>query len=468
MNSVPILRKSDKLIDMLNTMTKESRAEFISELDEDELNTILYNWDIWARDEQLLFRRNEFVILARAGRGWGKTRFSSEAIIEWERDGFKYFGVCNASPAAVRDINVLGESGIIACSPPWNKPEYLVSKATLQWPSGASAKLFSGANPEQSRGYQSEKLLIDELFAYKYPEETYDNLSMGCRLGRNPQIVIPSTPKPTSLMKRIMAGKDTFIITGSTFDNKDNLADSFITNMEEKYGSSRLGRQELFGDILDDNQDAIFNREYVESNKITKEYFEEHVELVAIVVSVDPSVSNNKKSNETGIIIGGLGKNGHVYILEDASEQASPDVWAKTVVRNYNNYNCNYVLYEKNQGGLLVKTVIQQIDNTVPCEDVWAKQSKITRAEPVAVLYERGLVHHVGSFPTLEEQMCEYETGMVSPDRLDALVHLVSKLLITNKKRAPIVASNQSSSMGNIFTKSADTIFKGGNFQWPK
>lgn len=462
----PILRSTDKLVTMLSKMNKQQKVEFISELSEDEVNLILYNWDIWARDEQLLFRRTDFVIMARAGRGWGKTRFSSEAIIEWERKGFKYFGICNASPAAVRDINVLGESGIIACSPPWNKPEYQVSKATLAWPSGATAKLFSGANPEQSRGYQSEKLLIDELFAYKYPEETYDNLSMGCRLGKLPQILIPSTPKATGLMKRIMLGSDTYVITGSTFDNKDNLAASFISNMMDKYGSSRLGRQELYGDILDDNPDAIFNRKYIDIYRRTKQYFDENVTLVEIAVSIDPSVSNNNKSNATGIMIGGLGSDGHVYILEDGSEQASPDVWAKTAIRNYNTYKANYILYEGNQGGLLVETVIKQIDPNIPCKSVWASRGKITRAEPVAVLYERGLVHHVGNFNTLEDQMCEYETGMPSPDRLDALVHLLTHLLINKKKKAPIVGNASSSLTGNSFTNKSDTIFKGGDTKW--
>lgn len=458
----PTLRSSDKLVQVLSKLSKEEIVEFVSELTEDEMNLILYNWDVWAREEQLCFRRKEFIILVRAGRGWGKTRFSSEAMIEWERKGYRHFGICNASPAAVRDINILGESGIIACAPPWNKPEYQSSKAMLVWRSGAKAKLFSGANPEQSRGYQSEKLILDELFAYKYPEETYDNLVLGCRLGDRPQIIIPSTPKPTALMKRLMLQRDTIVVTGSTFDNKANLAASFIMNMEDKYGNSRLGRQELYGDILDDNPDAIFNRKYIDGYRVSKL----PTELKITIVSVDPSVSNNKKSNETGIIVMGLGLDNRVYVLEDTSLQAEPAEWAKAVVKAYQTYNANYVLYEANQGGLLVESVIRGVDDSIPFKSVFAKKGKIARAEPVAVQYEQGKVSHVGTFANLEDQMCEYETGQPSPDKLDALVHGVTHLLLEKSRKIPIITATSSSGHNNSFSSGSGNIFKGGNIKW--
>lgn len=462
-----INKNANKIVDMLKKLSKEQREKFLSELDDDERNSLCYNWDIWARPSQLSYRNNIFITLARCGRGFGKTRMSSEAIIEWERNGYRHFMIGNTNPGLVRDINLEGESGILTCAPPWNKPNYISSKAQLVWPSGAKALLFSGAAPEIIRGKQAEKILCDELFAWKYPEEAFDMASMCCRLGDNPQILVTSTPKTTGFMRKLMARDDITIVSGSTFENKANLAKSFIKSMEETYGDTRLGRQELYGELLNDNPNAIFNREYIDSNRV--EEIEEP--LSYIVVAIDPATTNKKKSNMTGISVCGLGReSGHAYVMADLSIDGPPETWGKEAVDAYHRYNCDCLLYEDNQGGLMVEAVIHSIDPDVVCKPMHAVKGKAGRAEPVSIKYEKGMVHHVGTFPKLEDQMVDFEpgdSGINSPDRMDALVWCLTYLLI-NKFRttAPIIIGATGLDTGNKFNTSSDNFFKGSEDRW--
>lgn len=459
---------ASEIVDLLKQLTKEERELFLSELDDDERDALFYNWDIWARPKQLEYRNNMFITLARCGRGFGKTRMSSEAANEWESKGYRHFYVCNINPGSVRDINILGESGIIACAPPWNKPEYHSSKACLVWPSGAKALLLSGSAYEQARGKQCEKAILDELFAYQYPEDLYNMVAMGCRLGDNPQILITSTPKTTEFMRKLMKDPRCHIISGSTFENKDNLASSFIQTMEDAYGDTRLGRQELYGELLDDNPNAVFNREYIDRNRVQD--IEE--DLCYTLVSVDPAITNKKKSNLTGISVCGLGKeSGHGYVMNDLSQDGPPEVWGKAVVDAYHQYNADCVLYEDNQGGLMVEAVIHSIDPDVVCKPIHAVKGKAGRAEPVSIKYQKGLVHHVGTFAKLEDQMVDFEpgdSGEKSPDRMDALVHALTFLLV-NKLRttAPIIPGAVGISSGTFTSSSLNnTIFQKGDNLW--
>lgn len=463
-----INNNASEIVKLLKQLSKEDREKFIRELDDDERDALMYNWDIWARPKQLEYRNNLFITLARCGRGFGKSRMSSEFCIERERKGSKHFMCGNINPGSVRDINVLGESGILACAPPWNKPEYQSSKACVVWPSGAKMLLFSGAAPDVIRGKQAEAIICDELFAWKYPEESFAMAEMCCRLGDNPQILIASTPKTTQFMRKIMARDDVHIITGSTFENKANLAKTYLKSMEETYGDTRLGRQELYGELLNDNPNAIFNREYIDRNRVD----EVQEPLSYIVVGIDPAVSNKKKSNLTGISVCGLGReSGHAYVLEDLSMDGPPESWGKEAVKAYHNYNCDCILYEDNQGGLMVEAVIHSIDPDVVCKPLHAVKGKAGRAEPVSIKYEKGLVHHVGTFAKLEDQMVDFEpgdTGVKSPDRMDALVWCITYLLI-NKLRttAPIIIGATASELGSgTFNSLSDTIFKGRDNRW--
>ena len=448
----------DKFVTMFRDLSVEEQNRLINESTLEELEVIMYNWDIWAREKQLAYRRKDFFIcLVRCGRGFGKTRMGSEAILEWERLGARYLGIANANPGAIRSINIDGESGIIACAPPWNRPVHEVTKRRLVWPSGAIANTFSGAAPEESRGYQSDKLLIDELLSYKYPEEVFSNLSLGCRLGPNPQILITSTPKNTAFMRKLSKGSNTIIVEGSTFENK-NLPQSFIDKMMDDYGNSRLGEQELYGRILEDNPGALFSSKNIDDNRISNvnKLYEaldgvsltelQKVEVLVnepiscVVVSVDPSVSEGENSNLTGIIVAGLGeKTGKGYVLEDATCPGTPLRWAKAVIEMYYKYDADIIIYEKNQGGNLIEANIKSVDDGVKCLGINASASKEKRATPIATKYEQNKVSHVGTFSDLELQMIDWEPGKESPDRLDALVHALTYLMITKKKASVLV-----------------------------
>lgn len=460
-----INNNASEIVKLLKKLSKEEREKFIAELDDDERDSLMYNWDIWARPKQLEYRNNMFITLARCGRGFGKTRMSSEAMIEWERNGYRHFYICNINPGSVRDVNVLGESGILACAPPWNKPEYQSSKACLVWPSGAKALMFSGAAPDQPRGKQCEKAIIDECFSYAFPEELYDNVAMGCRLGDNPQILITSTPKTTEFMRKLMKDPRCHIISGSTFENKDNLATSFIQTMEEKYGDTRLGRQELYGELLNDNPNAAFNRAYIDQYRV-----EEILEpLSYTAVSIDPSVSANKKSNLTGIIVAGLGKeSGDAYVLDDLTQDGAPEHWAKVAIDAYHQYGCDCILYENNQGGLLVESVLKAVDPDIVCKPVNSSKSKLSRAEPVSIKYQKGKVHHVGVFPKLEDQMVDWSPGDPSPDRMDALVHILTFLLINKLKTTSPIITGATGLNNNTFSSLNDTIFTGRDNRWQR
>lgn len=463
-----INNNASEIVSLLKQLSKEERELFISELDDDERDSLMYNWDIWGRKSQLEYRNNLFITLARCGRGFGKTRMSSEAIIEWERTGYRHFMIGNINPGSVRDINVGGESGIIACSPPWNRPEYMSSKACVVWPSGAKALLFSGAAPDVIRGKQAEKILCDELFAWKYPDESLAMAEMCCRLGQQPQILITSTPKTTALMRKLMARDDVHLITGSTFENKDNLAKTYLKSMQETYGDTRLGRQELYGELLNDNPNAVFNREYIDRNRV-----DEVMEpLSYIVIGIDPSISAKKKSNLTGISVCGLGKeSGHGYVLADLSQDGPPESWGKAAIDAYHQYNADCILYEDNQGGLMVESVLKAIDPDIVCKPMHAVKGKAGRAEPVSIKYEKGLVHHVGTFPKLEDQMVDFEpgdSGVNSPDRMDAVVWCLTYLLINKLKTTAPIILGATSFEDNTFSYSSNNIFIGRENRWQR
>ena len=464
-----INNNASEIVRLLKTLSKEDREKFIAELDDDEQNSLMYNWDIWGRaPKQFAYRNELFITMMRAGRGFGKTRVSSEALIEWERTGYRHFMIGNINPGSVRDINILGESGIIACSPPWNKPEYQSSKACLVWPSGAKALLFSGAAPDVIRGKQAEKILCDELFAWKYPEDSLAMAEMCCRLGDKPQILITSTPKTTALMRKLLTRDDVYVVTGSTFENKDNLAKTYLNSMQEMYGDTRLGRQELYGELLNDNPNAVFNREYIDKNRVDEVY----EPLSYIVIGIDPSISNKKKSNLTGISVCGLGKeSGEAYVLADLSMDGPPEAWGKAAVSAYHKYNADCILYEDNQGGLMVEAVIHAIDPDVVCKPMHAVKGKAGRAEPVSIKYEKGLVHHVGVFPKLEDQMVDFEpgdTGTKSPDRMDALVWCITYLLVNKMRNTAPIIVGATSIEDNTFVSFDENIFKGRENRWQR
>lgn len=361
--------------------------------------------------------------LILAGRGFGKTR----TIIEWaHHQAMLHPGsrgsIVGATVDDARDILVDGESGFLNAIPEANRPTHEASKRRLTWPNGSVATLFSADKPERLRGKQCHWAISDELAAWRYPE-AWDQLLLGLRLGQDPRVAIATTPRPTKLIRSLINDPTCHVTRGTTYDNRDNLAPAFFEQVIRRYEGSRLGRQELNAEILDDIEGALWTYAMMDKARVG-----DAPELVRIVVGVDPKTSGDADS-ETGIIVAGMGTDGQFYILEDCSINDSPEAWARRVVSAYARHNADRIIAEANQGGDMVTSVLRTVDRNISITPVWASRGKQTRAEPIAALYEQGRVHHVGAFSQLEDQMCTWVPGAPSPDRMDALVWAVTALM---------------------------------------
>lgn len=399
----------------------EKRWEAINSLSEREALDVLFDWSFWARLNQLPPSGDWLVWLLMAGRGFGKTRSGAEFIrAEVEAGRARYISLVAKTPADARDVMVEGESGLLAVSPPWCKPIYEPSKRRLTWPNGAVATIFSSAEPDQLRGPQSDLAWGDEIRTWYSPTETWDNLMFGLRLGEHPRVVATTTPSPIALIRNLLASPTTVVTKGSTFENKANLAPSFFSQIIAKYENTRLGRQEINAELLDDVPGALWKRADIK--------YKAAPDLTRIVVAIDPAATSNEGSDETGIVGAGKGTDGFYYILADRSARVSPDAWARRAWQAYDDLKADRVIYEANQGGDMVALTLKTVRHG-PVKAVHASRGKQARAEPISALYEQGKVFHVKPFGELEDQLCTWtpDTGE-SPDRLDALVWAMTEL----------------------------------------
>lgn len=401
------------------------RVNLIANLSLDDATAILYDWVSWARPNQIEPDGDWLTWLILAGRGFGKTR----SITEWaktqaENNPGSRGAMVGSTAGDVRDVLIEGESGIMNISPPWFMPHYEPSKRRLTWPNGSVATTYSADEPNRLRGPQHHWAVCDELAAWRYPE-AWDMLMFGLRLGERPRVAIATTPRPTPLIRDLIKDDTTHVTKGSTYDNVANLAPSFFNQIVRKYEGTRLGRQELLAEILDDVPGALWKRELFDNNRVTKA-----PDLVSVVVGVDPHAS----TGETGIVIAGIGGDGHGYVLDDLTTGGSPDTWAREVVTGYHRNFADRIAAEANNGGDMVIATIRTIDNNVNVKKLWASRGKYTRAEPIAALYEQGRVHHVGMFAQLEDECCTWVPGegMDSPNRMDALVWALTELMTGN------------------------------------
>ncbi len=398
-------------------------------MSEKEANNLLYDWEFWARPNQLPPDWEWYVWLILSGRGFGKTRIGSETVIQWAKQGYTPIALIGQTKADVRDTMIeLGESSILKVSPPWFMPVYESSKRRLVWPNGVIAVAFSGDEPDQLRGPQHMKAWADEPCKFKRLQETWDNLMFGLRLGDNPQVVATTTPRPIKWLKDLLNDKQVAVTKGHTLDNRVNLAPKFVKKIIEKYEGTRLGRQELAGEVLEDNPGALWKRGNIDKFRVNQA-----PELIRIVVGVDPEAANNEGSAETGIIVAGIAKvedKLHGYVLDDLSIKGTPREWATAAVTGYHKYKADCIVAEVNQGGDMVESTIQTVEPNVAVKKIHASRGKATRAEPASALYEQGRGHHVGFFTELEDQLCEWVPGdnQPSPDRLDALAHAFNEL----------------------------------------
>ena len=381
------------------------------------------DWAAKARPEQLPPAGDWTTWIYCAGRGAGKTRAGAEWVRSLaEAATVHRIALVAPTSADARDVMVEGESGILSICPDRNRPTYEPSKRRIVWDNGVIATMFSAEEPERLRGPQHGATWCDELAAWRNLKDTWDMLQMGLRLGQHPRQLITTTPRPIKLLRGMIRrdGQDVIVTSGTTYDNRANLAPAFFSQIVRQYEGTRLGRQELNAEILEDVEGALWSRELIENARIRKD---EAPEMARIVVAIDPAVSVSENSDETGIIVAGRGVDGEGYVLEDISGKYSPTEWASKAVAAYHKWKADRIVAEANQGGAMVENTIRVVDPNAAITLVHASRGKVARAEPVSALYEQKRVHHVGGFPELEDQLCSFEPGSSkSPDRLDGLV----------------------------------------------
>lgn len=368
--------------------------------------------------------------LILAGRGWGKTRTGAEDQAHYAVTHPKSrLAVVAPTYADARDTCVEGESGILRVIPPplirdWNR-----SLGELILVNGSRFKLFSADEPDRLRGPQHHRAWGDELAAWKYPE-TFDQLLFGLRLGDKPQLVVTTTPKPVRLVRDLLGRSDVEVTRGSTFENQANLAPAALAQLRARYEGTRLGRQELYAEVLDDVPGALWMRERLDEHRRT-----EAPDQSRIVVAVDPSGGDGPENDEQGIVVCGKGVDSRGYVLADRSCKLSPDGWGRRAVQAFLDHRADRIVYEANFGGAMVESVIRTAAHAMGVEvatkAVHASRGKTVRAEPISALDEQGRLSLVGSFPELEDELCTWtpESG-TSPNRLDAYVWAFTDLML--------------------------------------
>lgn len=409
------------------------REDFLASLNTEEIMALAYDWyGVWARAKQHPPPGAWFIWMVMTGRGWGKTRTGGEWVRHRVETGqAKRIALVARTKADIRDVLVEGKSGLMNLCPhagTYGKgPIYESSKRRITWPNGAMATLYSADEPDQLRGPEHDTAWCDELASWRRPD-AWDNLMFGLRSGDDPRCVITTTPKRVALVRKILARSGIVITTGSTYENLDNLAEQFVAEVTSNYEGTRLGLQELHGQLLDDNPDALWKFTEIEEHRAARA----PRQFRRIVVAVDPEATDTEESAETGIIVAGRGYDNHLYILDDLTIKGTPHVWGRAVAQAYRKWEANLVVGEVNNGGDMVGFVIQQFDANIAYKSVRASRGKLTRAEPISTIYEKGYAHHVGTFPDLEGQMCNWIPGEKSPDRMDALVWAGHELMLTS------------------------------------
>ncbi|CAN5207986.1 terminase family protein [soil metagenome] len=414
----------------------------VDALSDAEVFDYLENWCGWSRTAQVpeaMLRQDWRTWLIMGGRGAGKTRSGAEWVKakalghDWGGTPATRIALIGATYDDARRVMVEGVSGVLAVHDMLARPEYESSRRLITWPNGAVAQIFSGEDPDGLRGPQFDCAWCDEFAKWRDPQAAWDMLQFALRLGDQPQVLVTTTPRPLPVLKRLLARDGVVVSQSPTADNRGFLADGFIAEMRARYGGTRLGRQELDGEIIADDPDAMFARSVIETHRVGAA-----PPLARIVVAIDPPAGNNT----CGIVAAGKGEDGRLYVLDDATVVGKgPAHWAAAAVALYHALGADRVVAEVNQGGSMVEAVLREVDPAVSYRAVHASRGKRARAEPVAALYEQGRASHVGAFPALEDELCGWRgTGDRSPDRLDALVWAVSDLMLRPRTMEPRVS----------------------------
>ena len=396
------------------------------------------NWSDIARNNQKIPAGDWSLWMILAGRGFGKTRTGAESVMQMVLSGeYKRIAIIGKNLKEARDIMIEGPSGILStaylstthceyqdgeASPVQNVLKYYPSKRQVQFENGAKAYILGADNYDSLRGLQFDLIWVDEFAKFHDHEESWNQIMFTLRLGKAPRCIMTTTPKPLTILKELSEKKTTHLTQGTTFENSKNLSARFVETMHATYMNTRLGDQELLGEITLDQQNTVWKKENIVYKDI------DHDALDRIVIGVDPSVSCSETSDETGIVVAGVGFDNNIYILEDLSGKYSPPEWAKIICRAYKDYGASKIVAETNNGGDLVREMLTTIYPYIPFKETKAIKGKIARAEPIALLYEARKIFHTKRFKELEDQMCSMsydEKLKSSPDRVDALVWAV-------------------------------------------
>lgn len=436
----------------LRDLPDDQVATALSQLSAKQVEELHYSWEFWARPEQLAPDGDDWnTWWINAGRGFGKTRAGVEWVRSLVKSGTKRIAAVSSTNSDIERVMVKGESGFLACCHKNDKndkgkligfPLWSPTKRLLTWHQDgdhtkkeiARVEFYSAEEPERLRGPQFEAAWGDEVAAWNKDQETWDMLQFCLRLGKHPRVCVTTTPKSTALVRKLVKDPKTHLTMGSTFDNAANLADTYLTAVKEQYEGTRLGRQELYAEILTENEGALWTADMIDACQVS---LDDVPELVRVVVAVDPAMSANVESDMTGICVAGICELGHGYVLGDFTMKSLPEAWATRTIELYHQFGCSRIVYETNQGKDLITSLFKTYDDNLPLRGVHASSAKIARAEPVSALYEQGKVFHVrnpidGSLTELETQMTTYEPlgKQKSPDRYDALVWALTDLML--------------------------------------
>lgn len=429
--------------EIIAALSDELRAAWLADAPPDILRRLATEWWWWRRPGQVQPEPPWRTWLVLAGRGFGKTRIGAEWVrAAAEANGRLNIALVGATAGEVRRVMIEGRSGLLSIAPEGRRPVWEPSLGRLRWPNGALAFTYSAAEPDSLRGPEHHIAWADEIAKWPDGEVAWDNLALTLRVGRWPRVVATTTPRAVPLIRRLAASPQVAITRGRTHDNRANLGGDFIAAIETAYAGTRIERQEIEGELIEEIEGALWTRAMFEAGRV-----EGFPELTRVVVAVDPpaGTASGIGGDACGIVAAGVARDGAGYVIEDASvEGTSPERWARTVARCAARHGADRVVAEKNQGGEMVRSVLLAADAGLPIKLVHATHGKGARAEPVAALYERGRVRHVGVLRALEDELCGlragggYEGPGRSPDRADALVWALSELMLGSRRAAAV------------------------------
>lgn len=413
---------------LLASLPEGQRQEILASLSDADLIDLESDWRFWARPEQIAPEGDWATWLALAGRGWGKTEAGANWIVERVECGARSIALIAETQKDLEEVMV---PRLVKVSKPGNIPSVRFRPVRVTWPNGAQALGYNGTEPDQLRGPEFDTAWVDELAKYRYARALWDMLQFTMRSGDDPRVMVTTTPRPIPIIRELVKDASTAVVKGSTFDNAGNLPAAFLSKLKKRYEGTRLGRQELNAEVLDDLPGALWTREMFDNHRCRSV-----PDLQRIVVAVDPSGTGGASDggDSIGIVVAGLGVDGRAYVVADRTCKLSPDGWGRRAVAAYDEFRADRIVAERNFGGAMVKHVIQTVDKRVSYKEVTASRGKVARAEPIAALYEQGRVSHVTGLEELEDQCCligpDGFIGEGSPDRVDALVWALTELML--------------------------------------